>query len=73
MMTMESYIISIRGFGSNPLLALGVIFGASSTISNVEPKTANGKVITEADKMLRREFKLRPKQFVTMLKEVAVA
>ncbi len=67
---METNRISIRGCGSNPLLALGLIFGASGTSPNVGPKAANGNVITEADEILRREFKLRPKQFVTMLKEV---
>ncbi len=67
---MESNKISIRGFGSNPLLALGLIFGAPGTSSNVEPKTANGNVIREADEILRREFKVRPKRFVGMLKEV---
>lgn len=70
---MNKQAIRINGYGSNALLAWGLIFGASSTSLNVGPRATNWNAITEADEILRREFKLRPKQFVTMLKEVAGA
>lgn len=70
---MNRQTIRVNGSGSNPLFALGLIFGAQGTSSYVEPKTATRKVITEADAILQREFKLRSKQFVTTLKEVAAA